>query len=77
MLILLVLALVLSLVIVAFIFQNTNPVVVHFLAWQYEGSLAMILFLTFLLGIIISLLIAIPLMIRRKTKVVDTKEKVL
>lgn len=70
----LILALILSLISVAFIFQNTNPVVVHFLAWEFEGSLALLLLLTFIFGIIISLMIAIPMLLRRKTKV-ETKEK--
>jgi len=75
---LLIIGLLLALVIVTFIFQNTNPVIVHFLAWQFEGSLALMLLLTFIFGIIICLLVAIPLLIRRmrkNTKTLDTKEK--
>lgn len=68
-------ALLLALVIVAFIIQNTSFVIVHFLAWQFEGSLALLLFLTFIFGVIISLLVAIPLIFRRKTKTLSTKEK--
>jgi len=65
---LLVLALVLALTIVIFIFQNTSPVVVHFLVWQFDGSLALFLFIEFIFGIIVSLLVAIPLLFRKKTK---------
>ena len=71
-------ALLLALITVAFIVQNTNPVIVHFLAWKFEGSLALLLLLTFLLGIITSLLVAMPLYIKRirkKTKTPDIKEK--
>lgn len=77
MLLLLISALLLALVIVAFIFQNTNPVIVHFLVWQFEGSLALLLLLTFIFGIIISLSVAIPLLFRRKTKNLGTKESAM
>lgn len=75
---LLILGLILALLIVTFIFQNTTPVIVYFLAWNFQGSLALILFLTFIIGIIISLLVAIPLLIRRmrsKKKIIGEIEK--
>lgn len=61
-------ALVLALVIAAFILQNTTPVILRFLVWQFEGSLALMLFLTFVVGIIVSLLVAIPLLLKRKKR---------
>jgi len=75
MLLLLISALLLALLIVVFILQNTNPVIVHFLTWQFSGSLALLLLLTFIFGIITSLLVAIPLLLRRKPKSPNTKEK--
>ncbi|MDP2638137.1 MAG: LapA family protein [Candidatus Levybacteria bacterium] len=75
MLILLILSLLLLSGVVIFIFQNPNPVVVHFLMWQFEGSLALLLLLTFIFGIITCLLTAIPLMLRRKTKNLSDKQK--
>jgi uncharacterized integral membrane protein len=78
MLITLLLGLILALIIVIFIFQNPSPVIVHFLVWHFQGSLALLLLLTFIFGIIISLLVAIPLVIRRmhrKTNLIGTKEK--
>jgi uncharacterized integral membrane protein len=80
MLFLLISGLILSLVLAIFIFQNTTPVVVHFLAWSFGGSLALVLLLTLIFGIIISLLVAIPLVIKRARKQAkphepkDTKE---
>jgi uncharacterized integral membrane protein len=74
---LLISGLLLALGIVVFIFQNTNPVIVHFISWQFEGSLALLLLLTFILGLIISLLVAIPLLLKRKTKKLDTKKEIL
>ena len=59
-------ALLLALILVTFILQNTNLVTVNFLAWRFEGSLALILFLTFIFGIILSLLVFIPLLLKRK-----------
>lgn len=72
----LILALLLALVTVIFIFQNTNLVIVSFLTWQFEGSLALLLLLTFIFGIIISLLVVIPLFFRRKRKNIGTKENI-
>jgi uncharacterized integral membrane protein len=45
---------------VMFILQNTELVTVTFLAWQLEGSLALILFLAVASGIAITLLILLP-----------------
>lgn len=68
----LILGLLLALLIAIFIFQNPSPVIVHLFTWQFEGSLALLLLLTFILGIIISLLVAIPLVIRSITKKKET-----
>lgn len=73
---LLIVALLLALVIVAFILQNTSLIIVHFLLWQFEGSLALLLFLTFVFGIIITLLVAIPLLLKRKHKNVPVPGKI-
>lgn len=75
MLILSILSLLLLLGVVIFIFQNPNPVIVYFLTWQFEGSLALLLLLTFIFGIITCLLAAIPLMLRKKPKSLPEKEK--
>lgn len=45
---------------VVFILQNTSLVTVTFLSWQFEGSLAPILFLTIACGVLITLLLILP-----------------
>jgi uncharacterized integral membrane protein len=67
-------AFVLAVAIVFLIVQNTTRIFVNFLAWQFEGSLAVLLFLAFLFGIISSLLFVIPLLLKRKLKSSGTKE---
>ena len=50
----LIVALGLAILTVVFALQNTVPVVVSFLIWKFEGSLAMVLMLTFALGVLVS-----------------------
>lgn len=50
----LIVALGLAILTVVFALQNTVPVVVTFLIWKFEGSLAMVLMLTFALGVLVS-----------------------
>ena len=49
---------------IIFVLQNITPVTVTFLTWQIEGSLAVILFLAVMTGMIISLLVLLPGLIR-------------
>ena len=63
----LIVALGLAILTVIFALQNTSPVVVTFLVWKFEGSLAMVLMLTFALGVIVSSLVSIPAIIRRRS----------
>lgn len=67
-------ALVLSILFLVFILQNSQQVNLHFLFWEFNGSLALILILTFVVAIIISLLVSIPLYIGRAIKKKRTTE---
>lgn len=58
--------LVLSVLLLIFVLQNSHPVELHFLLWQFNGSLALILFLTIIVTLIISLLVAIPYSIKKR-----------
>ena len=49
---------------VIFIIQNVAVVTVTFLNWQFEGSLALILFLTLISGIVMTLLLLLPTFIK-------------
>lgn len=50
--------------VVIFALQNVQTVMVSFLGWGFEGSLALIVILALLAGIIISWLMAIPSFIK-------------
>ncbi|HSX40788.1 MAG TPA: LapA family protein [Candidatus Saccharimonadales bacterium] len=55
-----------ALLFVILIAQNTNPVTVYFLMWRLSGSIALFLLIAFILGVIVSLLVAIPQFLKRK-----------
>lgn len=45
---------------IIFILQNTSIVALTFLGWQFESSLAIVVMLAILIGIVFSLLASIP-----------------
>ncbi len=47
-----------------FIVQNIIPVTVTFLSWNFDGSLAVVILLSLLGGMLISWLLSIPQMLR-------------
>jgi len=53
---------------VIFAFQNAETIIVKFLTGQFEASLSLVLFITFLLGVVVGILLAIPLMSRKDSK---------
>ena len=69
-------ALALAVLTVIFALQNTIPVVVTFLLWKFEGSLAMVLILTFALGVIVSSLVSIPAIVKRRSAISHQKKKI-
>lgn len=56
---------IITIIAVIFAVQNAFPVTVTFFIWQFEGSLALVLLLTFVLGFITSLLTSAPNAIKR------------
>jgi uncharacterized integral membrane protein len=59
-------ALAFALVAVMFALQNIVPVQVRFLAWTFEGSLALVLFVALIVGAVIGVLVSVPSMIRAR-----------
>ena len=59
-----------------FALQNAIPVSVTFLVWKFEGSLALVLLLTFALGVLVSLLISIPAILRRRSAVSNQTKRI-
>ena len=56
--------------------QNSIPVGVTFLMWNFEGSLALVLISTFALGLIMSLLISIPAIVKRRSTLSKQTKKI-
>jgi len=52
-------------VIAVFSVQNADPVAITFLFWTFEASLAIVVFLSVLSGILIAAIISLPGKIRR------------
>jgi uncharacterized integral membrane protein len=59
-------ALAIAILAVFFALQNATPVDVNLLFWQIKGSLAVVLLITLLLGVVLSLLIAMPATVKRR-----------
>jgi putative membrane protein len=49
---------------VIFAFQNIQPVMVAFLGWHFSGSLALLILISIVVGMIISWLLSLPEMLR-------------
>ena len=72
----LIVALGLAILTVIFALQNPIPVGVIFLVWKFEGSLALVLMLTFALGALVSSLVSIPAIVKRRSAISNQKKKI-
>lgn len=61
----LILALIVAIVAVIFALQNPTTVTISLLFWQFEGSMALMLLVALTVGVLISLLLSAPAVIRR------------
>lgn len=55
-------------VIAVFSVQNADPVAISFLFWKFEASLAIVIFLSVLSGVVIAAIISLPGKIRRMSE---------
>ena len=69
-------ALAVALVAVMFALQNIVPVSVSFLAWTFEGSLALVLFVALSVGALVSFLASVPALVRGRWKVASLKKRI-
>ena len=53
---------------VVFSVQNANPVTVSFLLWQFNASLAIVVFLALVTGVIIMAVISLGMRLRKSKK---------
>ena len=61
-------ALALAIGVVVFALNNNDPVVVSFMVWEFEGSLALILLLTLALGVLLGILVCLPTILRKRSQ---------
>ena len=59
-------ALILALLVTVFAVQNNQPITISFLFWSTEGSLALVLMITLVLGIAIGVLLMTPGSVRSR-----------
>ena len=73
---LVIIGLIMAILAILFAFQNSAVVAISFGAWQFEQSLAIVLIVTLGLGIIISLLLSLPTIIKRGWQNARYKKKI-
>lgn len=76
MIIFLVAVLFIAILAVVFAVQNPAEVTVTFLTWKFEGSLALVLLLTFALGVILGLVALMATVVRRSWTISSQKKKI-
>lgn len=64
----LVLALIITVALLIFVLQNSSVVIVNFLTFHFEGSLAVILMAVFVAGFLAGIFILLPFLLKRKLK---------
>lgn len=70
---LIVVALLLSLLVTIFAVQNNQPTSVKFLVWSVDGSSALVLMVTLLIGILIGVLLMLPGNLRSRLRTGELK----
>ncbi|MEN2984435.1 MAG: LapA family protein [Dictyoglomaceae bacterium] len=65
-------------VIIALIFsmQNNTSITIYFGPWQFQGSIALILLISFSLGILLSMISVIPTLIKNKFTISKQQKKI-
>jgi uncharacterized integral membrane protein len=76
MILLLAVALIVSILAGVFALQNAIPISVSFLLWKIDGSLALVLLITFSLGCLVSFLVLIPSTVRRRRAISQQNKKI-
>ncbi|WP_297055743.1 LapA family protein [Thermosulfurimonas sp.] len=72
----LILAALLGVLIAAFAIQNATPVAVKFLVWEFQSSLAVIVILSLLAGMILIFLISLPGRLKRRKELYDKNKRI-
>ena len=72
----LILAIIVAILAVVFALQNAVPITVSFLTWRFESSLALVLLIALALGILMSLLVSVPSMVKTRKMISSQKKKI-
>ncbi|MEM9448979.1 MAG: lipopolysaccharide assembly protein LapA domain-containing protein [Cyanobacteria bacterium P01_E01_bin.6] len=72
----LIFALVIAFLAIVFAIQNNEPIIINFLVWESEGSLALVLLVTLAVGAVIGLLVSVPTILKRGWKTARERRKV-
>jgi len=72
----LIVAIIVAILAVVFALQNAVPITVSFLTWRFESSLALVLLITLALGILMSLLVSVPSMVKTRKMISSQKKKI-
>ncbi|MEL7522124.1 MAG: LapA family protein [Cyanobacteria bacterium J06553_1] len=72
---LIVAAIVIAFLAIAFALQNNQLVAINLLIWNYQGSLAIVLLSTLAIGVLIGLLVLLPALIKRGWRVSRAKRQ--
>ncbi len=65
-----------ALIAVMFALQNIVPVTVAFLTWTFEGSLALVLFVALIAGVLVSVLASVPTVVKGRWAAASLKKRV-
>ncbi|MGB2782710.1 MAG: LapA family protein [Atribacterota bacterium] len=72
----LIVAIIVAILAVVFALQNAVPITVSFLTWRFESSLALVLLITLALGILMSLLVSVPSIVKTRKMISSQKKKI-
>ena len=72
--VILIIAFLVAIIAVVFALQNTVTVPVHFLFWQSEGTIALVLLITLALGSLVGLLVLSPALLKRRMEISKLKK---
>lgn len=75
MFIFLIIGIIVGALVIIFALQNITTISVVFLSWQFEGSLALILVLALVAGMVISSLLSVPAQMKRRAQILKLKSE--
>ena len=73
---LIIIALLIAVIAVVFALQNTAVVTITFLAWTVDGSLALVVLLAVLTGVLISVFVSLPSIVKNRIAASNRKKKI-